>query len=594
MNRLPAYPSLQSGLFRCDWRPHALLRYLFVAGLAAVLPTRLLATTADTLCRPTDNPCRVTTTVTVTPGSVIDVGDRQLLIAGQGGLNLVSGMMTLRAAELRVDPNANLRARGSATVPGGKIVVIAGTITIDGDIDASGAPGGAVTLTSMGPLTLSGLLDVRSRASDSDGGTADLQGTDVTITGSGRINALGGGQDFGGAINIVATGNLLVSGGITSAGGDGGGIDLSASQSITISASVTLDADATAAGGSGGDITVSAIDNLVMDGILSATGRNGTEDTGGGDGGTIAVDGATIMATRPMSSMTAAAGGPDGVGGDIDVTSTIGDIDLRGHLAASSAGVDGTGGEIGIDAAGAVSLSGGCDASGGGDSGGDVSVSSGGVLTVNMGASLDTSASAAGSGGDIDLSSADSVSVVGSLTADGGASVGGSGGTNTLSGCSVRVENTGRLSSLRNGGSNVLIGRDVSVVSGTLRADPTGGQNVIRFAGPAYEPSILPGAQINPDITLVEDSTIVPCNPVDTPTPSTEPPTPTATPGPCVGDCDGNGEVSVSDLIVGVNIALGNQPIENCLAFDVDGSGTVDIGELIQGVNNALDGCPAG
>src|SRR5262249_616457 len=150
-------------------------------------------------------------------------------------------------------------------------------------------------------------------------------------------------------------------------------------------------------------------------------------------------------------------------------------------------------------------------------------------------------------------------------------------------------------SSWRRGGGNLLIGRDLTVVSGTLRADPSGG-NVIRFAGPAYEPSIAPGAQIIPPAQLVEDPSVMPCNPVDTPTPPNETPTPTATatPIPCVGDCDGNGEVSVSDVILGVNIALGNLPLGDCPAFDVDGRGRIEIGGLVQGVNNALNGCPHG
>jgi hypothetical protein len=563
--------------------------WLYAIAIAIAAPSAVRATTADNLCPPTDNPCRVTTTKNVTAGSVIDVGDRQLLITGQGVLNLISGMMTLRAADLTVDANAALRARGTASVPGNKIVVIAGSITINGSIDASGAPGGAVTLTSMGPLTLSRLLDVRSRSTADDGGSADLQGTDVTITSTGSINALGGGQGFGGGITVTAIGNLVVSGDLTVAGGDGGDIDVSASDSLTISASITLDADGTAAGGSGGDITVSAIGNLVVDGDISATGRNGSADTGGGDGGNISLDGATISATRPMSTISATAGGPDGLGGCVDLTTSIGDVDCRGHIEANSPGNDGTGGELSIDAAGAADVSGTLDSSGG-DSGGDVSVSSGSTLTINMSATLNVAASAGGSGGDIDLSAADSVTVVGALNSDGGPAAGGSGGSNTLSGCTVRVESAGRLSSIHSGGSNLLIGRDMTVVAGALRADSAGG-NLIRFAGPAYEPSILPGAQINPAAMLVEDSTIVPCNPVDTPTPPVEP-TPTATPGVCVGDCGGDGEVSVADLIVGVNIALGNLPLSDCPAFDADGSGTVDIGELIQGVNNALNGCP--
>ena len=59
----------------------------------------------------------------------------------------------------------------------------------------------------------------------------------------------------------------------------------------------------------------------------------------------------------------------------------------------------------------------------------------------------------------------------------------------------------------------------------------------------------------------------------------------------CVGDCDGNGTVAINELITGVNIALGSQPVTVCPAFDADDSGSVAINELITGVNNALAGC---
>ena len=69
---------------------------------------------------------------------------------------------------------------------------------------------------------------------------------------------------------------------------------------------------------------------------------------------------------------------------------------------------------------------------------------------------------------------------------------------------------------------------------------------------------------------------------------------PTPTPGAgCVGDCSGDGQVLVNELITGVNIALGNQPVSTCPAFDADHSGMVEINELIAAVNNALNGCPA-
>src|SRR5215475_3448314 len=62
----------------------------------------------------------------------------------------------------------------------------------------------------------------------------------------------------------------------------------------------------------------------------------------------------------------------------------------------------------------------------------------------------------------------------------------------------------------------------------------------------------------------------------------------------CVGDCNGNGSVEINELIIGVNIALGNLPVSQCPSFDCDNTGTVPINCLIQGVNNALNGCPTG
>jgi len=69
--------------------------------------------------------------------------------------------------------------------------------------------------------------------------------------------------------------------------------------------------------------------------------------------------------------------------------------------------------------------------------------------------------------------------------------------------------------------------------------------------------------------------------------------TPTATPTPrvCVGDCDGGGTVSVDELIRGVTIALGLQPVSVCRVFDRNGDDQVTIDELIRAVGNALRGC---
>jgi len=59
----------------------------------------------------------------------------------------------------------------------------------------------------------------------------------------------------------------------------------------------------------------------------------------------------------------------------------------------------------------------------------------------------------------------------------------------------------------------------------------------------------------------------------------------------CVGDCHSEGMVSISDLVLGVNIALGSQPVTACPSFACQGGDTVPINCLIQGVNNALNDC---
>lgn len=59
----------------------------------------------------------------------------------------------------------------------------------------------------------------------------------------------------------------------------------------------------------------------------------------------------------------------------------------------------------------------------------------------------------------------------------------------------------------------------------------------------------------------------------------------------CAGDCDGDGAVSIAELILAVNIALGARPVSDCRSVDTNGDGQVAINELIAAVNNALDGC---
>jgi len=62
-------------------------------------------------------------------------------------------------------------------------------------------------------------------------------------------------------------------------------------------------------------------------------------------------------------------------------------------------------------------------------------------------------------------------------------------------------------------------------------------------------------------------------------------------PVPCHGDCDESGAVSVGDLVVMVNVALGLQPAAACTRGDLDDSGSIAINEIIIAVKAALRGC---
>ncbi len=59
-----------------------------------------------------------------------------------------------------------------------------------------------------------------------------------------------------------------------------------------------------------------------------------------------------------------------------------------------------------------------------------------------------------------------------------------------------------------------------------------------------------------------------------------------------MGDCGGDGAVTVDELVIAVNIALGSAGADTCTPVDVDGDGAVTIDELVGAVKAALAGCP--
>jgi len=59
----------------------------------------------------------------------------------------------------------------------------------------------------------------------------------------------------------------------------------------------------------------------------------------------------------------------------------------------------------------------------------------------------------------------------------------------------------------------------------------------------------------------------------------------------CIGDCDQDKAVGITELVRMVNIALGNADVSLCSSGDADDDGSIEIHELIRAVGNALAGC---
>jgi hypothetical protein len=60
-----------------------------------------------------------------------------------------------------------------------------------------------------------------------------------------------------------------------------------------------------------------------------------------------------------------------------------------------------------------------------------------------------------------------------------------------------------------------------------------------------------------------------------------------------VGDCNGDTQVTVDEILTMVNIALGGENVSACSAGDANGDGQITVDEVLRAVNYALNACPA-
>lgn len=60
---------------------------------------------------------------------------------------------------------------------------------------------------------------------------------------------------------------------------------------------------------------------------------------------------------------------------------------------------------------------------------------------------------------------------------------------------------------------------------------------------------------------------------------------------PCVGDCNRDGRVTVDELVVGINVGLGRQPMTDCSRLDANGDGLIAVDDLVSAVRDGLAAC---
>jgi hypothetical protein len=583
----------------------ALATLIYAAGAAAPV----LATTADDLCPPLADPCIVVGTHGIDGGSVIDVGSREIRVAGR--LDVGPGTMTLRARRIVLE--GMLLARGSTTLAGGTIIAAADTILIDGTIDATGARGGTVELTARGELAVRAGIVADASRPEGTGGSIALGAGELVV--NAVVAARGGKDGFGGAIVALASGGATIAGQLDASGGDGGIVDVSAgggpSGDLTVSVGTRILAEPLCRGCDGGAITLFAggpnnpAAAIAVDGQLRAKGLDGNRDEVGGSGGTISIISTGDVRAGPFTVFSVPGGGPDGFGGEVAMTAG-GAIRVGGEIDVGANGRESFGGTVEIQAGGDVEMSGKVRTRG--YIGGDVEIIAGGAsLAITDGAEIDTRPNTSATGGDVTLVSDGDLSVDGTVRSDGGSGPEGAGGRHDLSGCVVRVGPKGVLRSRGAGGTNVITSRLSLIVAGTLLADRNAGRNELRFPSQDLRPIYIEGAVIDPPAEEVVDGTLRPCRPTRPPVPtstmtvtstvtSTVTPTPQATPtatptGSCPGDCNGDRVVTVDEVVLGTNIGLDLQPLARCPPIDHDSDGRVMVNDLVAAVLAGLEGC---
>lgn len=326
------------------------MRSLMGAIAAAAAATITASPAAAQFCSATADPCVVSANLVVPSGTIANLGSRDLIIQANKTVTVSgAGFLVIMARNVTLESGAKIVASGEDGFGGDITIDATGAVLLQTSsrIDVQSGFGGSIAI-GANAFQLDGQLLATATLRDGDGGDVEITTTsDAIVSGQGiRVN---GGDRFGGGgfVDVLAGGNIVVSGEIQAKGGesDGGDIDLDAGGDVITTAAGALTSLATWPFGSGGATSMTAGGVVTIGGALTARGQGDID--GGGDGGDLDViaDGGDVTINAPIVLDGAA---PDGSGGFLDI-SAVGDTLVNAAMSLAS-GREGAGGDVLISA----------------------------------------------------------------------------------------------------------------------------------------------------------------------------------------------------------------------------------------------------
>ena len=556
--------------------------------------------------------------ITIRAGGSVNI-DGRLLADGSAGFAFGGTIEVDSDGDFITSGQSTVSADGTRTGGGGCIsVTVRGRIGLSGLVDVSGGCGGGLNLYSLGDTVLSDIQLQGTGDAGSGGCMTVTAGKAVTTLDTINLNGSNGlsGGGCGGFLCLESlASNVDVREDIQAEGAppDGGGgiLELDAAGSVTTHAGKTVSAR-----GNGGQTCGGG---LCIDPGIDFNAAAFLDVSGGGVGGDIATSsGRNTTISAGSDSSARSTGGFAGTALFEAGVAGSGTLSLTGEV---NVGAGGCGAGVGCGVGGLADLSG-CNVSiastgsivSGAPDAGDIHLTAREQLTVRGMIDATTTNVAQGSNGQVLFTFPSrkqpqvSPSVVQPpakvapmVTCTGARQA------SCLTPCPVcgngvveypETCDTGGGTAVSCDGCSAFCQNencDDGLVCTVDACDPTIGCTHLQRELPPT-PCFEPG-QLSP--TPTSTASVTPSRtqtPTVTPTPTI---TPTGTPSPdpsptpttkCTGDCDNSGQVTVDELVRGVDMLLG-VTVQACPSFDIDRNGQVSVDELLAAIRFALEGC---